>query len=71
MVKKRLIVGKVTIEDAISFLRDLSAQYDAKIKKLMEDKAKIDKILSYLMSSEEVEEIEEIEEVMKEEEELL
>jgi hypothetical protein len=46
----------------------LSAQYDAKIKKLQEDKAKIDKILSYLTSSEEVEEIEEI---MKEEEELL
>jgi len=68
MVKKRLIVGKVTIEDAIAFLRDLSAQYDAKIKRLMEDKAKIDKILSYLTSSEE---IEEIEEVMKEEEELL
>jgi len=67
-VKKKLIVGKVTIEDAISFLRDLSAQYDAKIKKLMEDKAKIDKILRYLMSPEEVEEIEE---VMKEEEELL
>ena len=67
-MKKKLIVGKVTIEDAISFLRDLSAQYDAKIKKLMEDKAKIDKILRYLMSPEEVEEIEE---VMKEEEELL
>jgi hypothetical protein len=68
MVKKKLIVGKVTIEDAIAFLRDLRAQYDAKIKKLQEDKAKIDKILSYLTSSEEVEEIEE---VMKEEEELL
>jgi hypothetical protein len=68
MVKKKLIVGKVTIEDAIAFLRGLSAQYDAKIKKLMEDKAKIDKILGYLTSPEEVEEIEE---VMKEEEELL
>jgi hypothetical protein len=68
MVKKKLIVGKVTIEDAIAFLRDLRAQYDAKIKKLQEDKAKIDKIISYLTSSEEVEEIEEI---MKEEEELL
>jgi hypothetical protein len=68
MVKKKIIVGKVTIEDAIAFLRDLSAQYDAKIKKLAEDKAKIDSILSYLTSSEEVEEIEEI---MKEEEELL
>jgi hypothetical protein len=68
MVKKKLIVGKVTIEDAIAFLRDLRAQYDAKIKKLQEDKAKIDKILSYLTSPEEVEEIEE---VMKEEEELL
>jgi hypothetical protein len=69
MVKKKLIVTpKVTIEDAIAFLRDLSSQYDAKIKKLQEDKAKIDKILSYLTSSEEVEEIEE---VMKEEEELL
>jgi hypothetical protein len=68
MVKKKLIVGKVTIEDAIAFLRDLRAQYDTKIKKLQEDKAKIDKILSYLTSSEEVEEIEE---VMKEEEELL
>jgi hypothetical protein len=69
MVKKKLIVTpKVTIEDSIAFLRDLSAQYDAKIKKLMEDKAKIDKILSYLTSPEEVEEIEE---VMKEEEELL
>jgi hypothetical protein len=68
MVKKKLIVGKVTIEDAIAFLRDLRAQYDAKIKKLQEDKAKIDKILSYLTSSEEVEEIEEI---MKEEEGLL
>jgi hypothetical protein len=68
MVKKKLVVGKVTIEDAIAFLRDLRAQYDAKIKKLQEDKAKIDKILSYLTSSEEVEEIEEI---MKEEEELL
>jgi hypothetical protein len=68
MVKKKLIVGKVTIEDAIAFLRDLSSQYDAKIKKLQEDKAKIDKILSYLTSSEEVEEIEEM---MKEEEGLL
>jgi hypothetical protein len=69
MVKKKLVVApKVTIEDAISFLRDLSAQYDAKIKKLQEDKAKIDRILSYLTSPEEVEEIEE---VMKEEEELL
>jgi hypothetical protein len=68
MVKKKIIVGKVTIEDAIAFLRDLRAQYDAKIKKLQEDKAKIDRILSYLTSSEEVEEIEE---VMKEEEELL
>ena len=68
MVKKKLIVGKVTIEDAIAFLRDLSAQYDSKIKKLQEDKAKIDKILSYLTSSEEVEEIEEI---IKEEEGLL
>jgi len=67
-VKKKLIVGKVTIEDAIAFLRDLSAQYDSKIKKLQEDKAKIDKILSYLTSSEEVEEIEEI---IKEEEGLL
>jgi hypothetical protein len=67
-MKKKLVVGKVTIEDAIAFLRDLSAQYDAKIKKLQEDKAKIDKILSYLTSPEEVEEIEE---VMKEEEELL
>jgi hypothetical protein len=67
-MKKKLVVGKVTIEDAISFLRDLSAQYDARIKKLQEDKAKIDKILSYLTSSEEVEEIEEI---MKEEEGLL
>ena len=67
-MKKKLVITKVTIEDAIAFLRDLSAQYDAKIKKLMEDKAKIDKILSYLTSSEEVEEIEEI---MKEEEELL
>jgi hypothetical protein len=67
-MKKKLVVGKVTIEDAIAFLRDLRAQYDAKIKKLQEDKAKIDKILSYLTSSEEVEEIEEI---MKEEEGLL
>jgi hypothetical protein len=68
MVKKKLIISKVTIEDAIAFLRDLRAQYDAKIKKLQEDKAKIDKILSYLTSPEEVEELEE---VMKEEEEVL
>jgi len=66
MVKKKLIVGKVTIEDAIAFLRDLSAQYDAKIKKMQEDKAKIDKILSYLTSPEEV-----MEEEEEEEEELL
>ena len=70
MVKKRLVPKvTLTIDEAIAFLRDLSAQLDSKIKKMQEDKAKIDLILKYLTSPEEVEEYLERSELEEEEEE--